>query len=108
MIEGESLAAGRGGIIPVLQDHVRGMQVQRTSGCPRVVMRGGLGRSEVAEALVYLDGQRMSDTCILDALALESLQRIEAYPSGVTQRPGYVTNTGGLILIFSRNSPALR
>ena len=87
---------------------MRGMSVQRTEGCPRIVMRGGLGRSQVAEALVYLDGQRMSDTCVLDGLNASSLERIEAYPSGVTQRPGYTTNTGGLILVFSKNGPAQR
>jgi hypothetical protein len=106
VIEGPSLNPSRGSLISILQDHVRGMNVQRTDGCPRIVMRGGLGRSQVAEALVYVDGQRMADTCVLEGLNIESIERIEAYPSGVSQRPGYTTNTGGLILVFSKNGPA--
>jgi len=105
VIEGESLDPSRGSVVTILQDHVRGMSVQRAEGCPRIIMRGGMGRSQIAAALVYVDGQRMSDTCVLDGLDVSAITRIEAYPGGVTQRPGYTSNTGGLILVFSKNGP---
>ena len=100
----ESFGSGSGSILSVLQNHVRGMSVAQTDDCPHIVLRAG-ARSQVAEALVYVDGQRMSDTCILDGLNLESVDHIEVYPSGVTQRPGYHSNSGGLILVFTKNGP---
>lgn len=99
----ESFRSAGGSVISVLQTHVRGMSVAQTDNCPHIVLRAGAGRSQVAEALVYLDGQRMSDTCILDGLNLESISRVEVYPGGVTQRPGYRSNAGGLILVFTKN-----
>ena len=105
VIEDESLDSSRGSVISLLQDHVRGMSVSRTDACPHIVVRGGVGRSQAAEVLVYVDGQRISDTCILDALSVESISSVDGYPSGVTQRPGYHSNSGGLILVFMKDGP---
>ena len=103
MIGDESFGSTGQSVISVLQTHVRGMSVAQTESCPHIVLRAGAGRSQTAEVLVYLDGQRMSDTCILDGIDLESIARVEVYPSGVTQRPGYRSNAGGLILVFTKN-----
>jgi hypothetical protein len=103
VIGDESFGSASGSILTVLKTHIRSMSVASSDGCPHIVLRPG--RSQTAEALVYVDGQRMSDTCILDGLNLEAIQRVEVYPSGVTQRPGYRTNTGGLILVFTKNGP---
>ena len=108
VIPDESLEISRGSLLTIMQDHVRGMRVARTDECPHVVLRGGVGRSQAAEVLVYLDGQRMSDTCILEGLNIESIGHIEVYPGGVTQRPGYTSNSGGLILVFMKSGPAQR
>jgi hypothetical protein len=102
VIEDASISTSRGSLVSILRDHVRGMSVSRTDVCPHIVLRGEIGRSQVAEVLVYVDGQRMSDTCILDGLNTESIARIEVYPGGFTQRPGYTSNSGGLILVFTK------
>jgi hypothetical protein len=103
VIGDESFGSAAGSILTVLKTHIRSMSVAPTDGCPHILLRPG--RSQSAEALIYIDGQRMSDTCILDGLNLEAIQRVEVYPSGVTQRPGYRTNAGGLILVFTKNGP---
>lgn len=108
VIEEQSLSPARGGVVTIMQSHVRGMLVDRNTGCPHIVLRGGPGRSPAAEPLVYIDGQRISDTCILDGLNVESIARAEVYPSGVTHRPGYHSNSGGLILIFMKNGEDAR
>ncbi len=101
VIQNESIDPSRGSILSIIQDHVRGMSVDRTAECPRIVLRAGSGRSQVAQALVYVDRQRFSDSCVLETINLESIDRIEIYPSGVTQRAGYTNNSGGLILVFT-------
>lgn len=103
VIEDESLDSSRGSMLTIMQNHVRGMSYSREGTCPHIVVRGGAGRSRAAEVLVYIDGQRVSDTCVLDNLDLESIARLEVYPGGVTQRPGYMSNTGGLVLVFMKN-----
>lgn len=105
VIDDESLDSSRGSVVSILRDHVRGMTVSRADPCPHIVVRGGSGRSRAAEALVYVDGQRIGDTCILDALDVDAISRVEVYPSGVTQRPGYQSNSGGLILVFMKSGP---
>jgi hypothetical protein len=102
VIEDESIDSSRGSLLTIMQDHVRGMSVDRTVACPHIVLRGGMGRSQAAEALVYVDGQRFSDTCVLESLNLETIGSIEVYPQGVTTRPGYFSNAGGLILVFTK------
>ncbi|MQA89598.1 MAG: hypothetical protein GEU90_05120 [Gemmatimonas sp.] len=103
VVEDEDFESSRGSMLSILQMHVRSMSVSRADVCPRIVVRAGAGRSQTANPLVYVDGQRMSDTCVLDALSVESVSSAEVYPSGVTNRPGYHSNSGGLILIFMKN-----
>ncbi len=108
VIPDDEFNSNRGSLISVLRDNIRGMSVSRENACPHIVLRGGIGRSQAAEALVYVDGQRFSDTCILDSINIESIAWAEVYPSGVTQRPGYTTNAGGLILFFMKNGEEAR
>jgi hypothetical protein len=102
VIDDESIDPSRGSLLDIMQDHVRGMSVAREGDCPHIVLRAGAGRSQAPEALVYIDGQRFSDTCVLDTLNLETIGSIEVFPSGVTTRPGYFSNRGGLILVFTK------
>ena len=108
VIEDAEFRSNRGSLISILRDNIRGMSVSRENACPHIVLRGGIGRSQAAEVLVYVDGQRFSDTCILDSINIESIAWAEVYPSGVTQRAGYSTNAGGLILFFMKNSREAR
>ena len=53
---------------------------------------------------VYVDGTHVGDTCILEALDAREVDRVEVYPMGVTNRPGYPGNNAGLILVFLRRT----
>lgn len=102
VIDDARLEPSRGGFVTIVQSHVRGMTVSRSGACPHIVLRAG-SRSEATEPLVYVDGQRLSDTCVLETLNVDAVDRAEVYPSGVTNRPGYHSNNGGLILIFMKD-----
>lgn len=103
VIEEDQFAANRGTVVRVIQNNVRGVLVSRQDGCPHITLRGGASRSAGNDALVYVDGQRFSDSCILENLDTESVGLVEVYPSGVTSRPGYHSNSGGLILVFMKD-----
>lgn len=70
--------------------------------CPLVSLRGPLTGTALSNPLVYLNGTRMTNTCILTRIRTGELERVEIYPSGFTARSGYVTHPHGLILVFSR------
>jgi hypothetical protein len=61
-------------------------------------------QGELTNPHVYVDGTRTTDTCILETLRAEDVERIEVYPQGFTTRPGYGTHANGLILVFMRSS----
>jgi hypothetical protein len=44
------------------------------------------------------------NTCILDQLNPEDVERLELYPTGMTPRPGYFADADGLILVFMRRA----
>ena len=80
------------------------IKTEHTSTCPRVVLRGPMVLRGFNDPDVYVDGTRAGDTCILDHLPAEDVERVEIYPTGVTPRPGYATSPHGLILVFLRRS----
>ena len=50
--------------------------------------------------IVYVDGARAIDTCILESLRTQDVESVELYPMGFTSRPGYASHAHGLILVF--------
>ena len=75
---------------------------EAATGCPSLAMRGPNVFPGVSEPTVYLDGAAATNTCLLEDLPAQQIARVEVYPLGVTPRPGYETNSSGLILLFSR------
>ena len=72
------------------------------SECPQITLRGP--KSFIgANPGVYVDGNRAANTCVLEMLNPGDVHRVEVYPMGVTQRPGYDNQAGGLILVFLRD-----
>jgi hypothetical protein len=49
-----------------------------------------------------VDGQRATNTCVLDMVNSLDLDRVEIYPSG--QPRGYLSDPYGVILMFLRTS----
>lgn len=94
--------AGRGTVMAVLQNRNPGMVVQRTDGCPRITLRGQNSINGNNNPVVYVDGNRTSDTCILEQLNPNDVARIEVYPGGIAPRGRPASSPGGLILVFLR------
>jgi len=111
VIDGPDLYENNGPLLRFLYARVPGMSVDYTSPvCPRVHLRGRKSLFGSSDPVVYLDGARTANVCILDDLLTRDLRRVEVYPMGVTNRPGYEAHPNGLILVFARNGtePTMR
>jgi hypothetical protein len=99
------LADGRGNILNAMQGKVPNFRIRRVRGdCPQITLRNAVSFQGVVNPHVYVDGTRATDTCILDSLRTEDIQRVEVYPMGVTTRPGYGRHAHGLILLFTQTA----
>jgi hypothetical protein len=106
ILEGAALRDGRGSLLDALRGKVPSFRLHRTSGrCPDISLRGtGATLGHRGNPSVYVDGAHATDTCILQALRADDTERVEVYPMGFTTRPGYGTESSGLILVFMRAS----
>jgi hypothetical protein len=99
------LADGRGNILNAMQGKVPNFRIRRVGGeCPQITLRSAVSFQGIVNPHVYLDGTRATDTCILESLRTEDIQRVEVYPMGVTTRPGYGRHAHGLILLFTQSA----
>lgn len=104
VIAADELHEGSVGLMDLLQRHLANMQVLHTAECPLVYLRGRSTVMTPSNPTIYVDGQEAANTCILETLNSLDLDRVEVYPSGVSNRPGYRTAPYGLIIIFLRRS----
>jgi hypothetical protein len=102
VISFEQIQGGGASLLRLVRHRVASMQVRETTGCPDVTLRGAKSIHSVSVPSVYVDGQRAANTCILEMLNTNDVQRVEVYPGGVTHRAGYHANGAGLILVFMR------
>lgn len=107
IVEREELARSDDLLLYVLVNHVPSItadyEPSRSSDrCPRVSLRGPLMGTSLANPVVYVNGTRTSDTCVLVNMRSTEVDWVELYPTGTTRRPGYVTHPHGLILVFTR------
>ncbi|HWK88955.1 MAG TPA: Plug domain-containing protein [Longimicrobium sp.] len=104
-LDGDELRRGASNLLSALRSRVTGMEV-RTSGaggCPEVMLRGRKSMYGSNDPIIYVDGTRAANTCVLDQLAPGEVRTVEVYPQGITRRPGYEAHPNGLILIFLRD-----
>jgi len=105
VLEGAALEDGPGSLLGTLMGKVPGMRVrQQTDQCPHIALRTDVSFRSVHNPYVYVDGTRATNTCVLETLRKEDVERVEVYPQGFTQRPGYGYHSGGLILVFMRTA----
>jgi propanediol dehydratase large subunit len=104
VLEGEQLRSSRGTLLSALRSRMAQMRVTGGSQCPQLELRGRTSIYGSSDPSVYLDGARAVNTCLLEQMSVSDLERVEIYPMGVTTRPGYRSNAGGLILVFSRTA----
>jgi hypothetical protein len=106
VITGEDLSDGRGDVLNAMIGKVPNFRVQRPSmqTCPQITIRNATSYATVVNPHVYVDGTRSQDTCILESLRTSDVDRVEVYPAGFTNRPGYGRHAHGLILVFMRGA----
>jgi hypothetical protein len=93
-----------GSLLETMSRRLFNIRVDNRFSCPAISLRGSQNTVPgVTEPTVYVDGTRTVDTCILNLLNATDVARVEIYPMGFTSRPGYTTNSHGLILVFTRN-----
>ena len=97
---------GSGTLLQALVGRVPTMQVLQRTGyrCPSVIFRGSKTVLGDPNAAVYVDGTPATDTCILQQLRVQDVERVEVYPSGIARSPGYAPHATGLILVFLRGA----
>jgi hypothetical protein len=105
ILAGPALKDGPGTVLAAMSGKVPNFRVRRHTGqCPEITLRNQVSFQAVSNPHVYVDGTRTADTCILESLRTEDVERVEVYPQGFTTRPGYGTHAHGLILVFMRSS----
>ncbi|MGH7502632.1 MAG: hypothetical protein ACREL7_12865 [Longimicrobiales bacterium] len=105
VLSGRALEDGSGTVLAAMAHKVPSFRIQRHAEmCPEIVLRSHVSFSGQVNPHVYVDGTRATDTCILEALRTDDVERVEVYPLGFTTRPGYGRHAQGLILVFLRSA----
>jgi hypothetical protein len=94
-------------LVTLIQSRVSNVQVRRDGSCPDLEFRGRKSLVMRTPPGVYVNGQHALNTCILDMLNPHDIDLVEVYPSGVSNRPGYFSTAGGLILVFLKDGPEM-
>jgi hypothetical protein len=105
VLQGPALREHNGTLLSFLASRVSSISVDRSGPCPDLRMRGQRSMFGSNSPAVYIDGTRTASSCVLDMLLTSDLSRIEVYPMGVANKPGYKAHPNGLILVFLRNGP---
>lgn len=104
VVSGPALLDGHGSVLESLRGKVPGLNIRNDGDpCPRITLRNDAAHRAQVTPLVYVDGTRTMDTCILESLRSRDVEMVEVYPTGVTKRPGYLAHPHGLILVFLRS-----
>ncbi len=90
-------------LLDVMKAHIPSMQVMDDQPCPDVYLRGRSTIVSSSNPAIYVDGERASNTCVLDMVNVHDLERVEIYPNG-QPHGGYQSSPYGVILIFMRTS----
>ena len=101
VFSGPEMREYRGTLLAFLYPRISGMVVNYGSSlCPSIKFRGQKSLFGSNDPVVYVDGVRTANSCILEMLSTSDISRVEVYPMGVSHRPGYEANPNGLILVF--------
>lgn len=103
VIRPDQASAAASTVLSLIQTRMPNVQVRRSTACPDVEFRGRMSLNRATPPVIYVQGQRSANTCILEMLNLTDVERIEVYPQGQGYRSGYIGNAGGLILIFLKD-----
>lgn len=105
ILTGAALEDGPGSLLAAISGKVPNFRIQRHSGqCPEISIRTHVTYRSFVNPHIYVDGTRITDTCVLESLRTADVDRVEVYPQGFTTRPGYGPHAHGLILVFMRSA----
>lgn len=105
VLTGIALRDGQGDLLSAMGGKVPNLRVRRIHrDCPQITLRRAASVKSIVNPRVFVDGAGTSDTCILESLRAMDVERVEVYPTGVTNRPGYGRHSHGLILVFMRGA----
>ncbi|HUE96646.1 MAG TPA: TonB-dependent receptor plug domain-containing protein [Longimicrobiaceae bacterium] len=105
-LSGQQLRGASANLLTAMRSRMSSMRVQEGSGrCPEVSFRGKKSMFGDNTAVVYVDGIRTTNTCILTTLAVAEIDRVEIYTSGIAPRPPVKSHPNGLILIYMLHGP---
>ncbi len=92
-----------GTVLQTIRSRIPSVRVLTVTGqCPRIIFRGALSAMNQPPPSIYIDGALTGNTCVLDAISGQEVDRIEVYPSGNTPHAEIRRNASGVILIFHR------
>lgn len=91
-----------GSALQAIRTRIPAARISNAETCPRIAFRGDRSFSNQPDPSVYIDGTLMGDTCSLNAISGNDIDRIEVYPSGDTPHAAVRRNPSGVILIFRR------
>jgi hypothetical protein len=92
-----------GSLLEAMVRRLNSFRVDNRFQCPAISLRGSVNTVPgLTEPDIFIDGIRAIDTCILGMISATDVGRVEVYPSGITERPGYSNSAHGLILVFTR------
>jgi hypothetical protein len=103
-VTGREHVRERGTVLSALQGRVAGMHVNRAGGCPEITLRGRTSIMGSSNPVIYVDGTRVTNTCILEMLNSNDVDRVEVYPMGIAPGGSHRNSPTGLILIFLRTA----
>lgn len=90
-------------LLTLMRARIPSIQIVDDQPCPDVYLRGRSTIVTPSNPAIYIDGQRATNTCVLDMVNVLDLDRVEIYPSG-EPRAGYMSDPYGVILVFLRTS----
>lgn len=105
VLTGSALRDGSGSVLGAMTGKIPNLRVRQRSGrCPEISLRSHVSYTGPVAPHIYVDGTRATDTCVLESLRTNDVERVEVYPQGYTTRPGYGRHAQGLILVFMRSA----
>jgi hypothetical protein len=88
-------------LLGAISGRIAGLQIRPSrTACPEITIRGRTSLLGDNNPVIYVDGTRAANTCVLDMIPPMDVQRVEIYPTGVAPRLPYQAHPNGLILVF--------
>jgi hypothetical protein len=88
-------------LLGAISGRIAGLQIRPSrTACPEITIRGRTSLLGDNNPVIYVDGTRAANTCVLDMIPPTEVQRVEIYPTGVAPRLPYKAHPNGLILVF--------